>query len=85
MCPSVIHHLIARSARATSARAHTDLEHRVIYVAKFEEGVYVLHAFEKKSRKTLKSDIELARARLSAFLWTREQTRARRRQRGKPS
>ena len=37
--------------------------HRVIYVATFEEAVYVLHAFEKKSRKTLLKDIELARSR----------------------
>jgi phage-related protein len=37
--------------------------HRVIYVAKFAEAVYVLHAFEKKSRKTPQKDIELARCR----------------------
>ncbi len=37
--------------------------YRVIYVAKFEEAVYVLHAFEKKTRKTSKADIALARAR----------------------
>ena len=35
---------------------------RVIYVAKFEEAVYVLHAFSKKTQKTSKSDIEIARA-----------------------
>ena len=33
---------------------------RVIYVAKFEHAVYVLHAFQKKTRKTTKTDIELA-------------------------
>jgi hypothetical protein len=27
-------------------RVHTGQEHRVFYVARFEEGVYVLHAFE---------------------------------------
>ena len=37
--------------------------YRVIYVAKFAEAVYVLHAFEKKSRKTARLDIELARQR----------------------
>jgi phage-related protein len=36
--------------------------YRVIYVAKFEEAVYVLHAFEKKTRKTSKADIDLARS-----------------------
>lgn len=36
---------------------------RVIYVAKFAEAVYVLHAFQKKSWKTSRGDIELARQR----------------------
>jgi len=33
-------------------RVYTALEHRVLCVAKFAEAVYVLHAFEKRSRKT---------------------------------
>jgi phage-related protein len=33
---------------------------RVIYVAKLAEAVYVLHAFQKKTRKTPKPDIDLA-------------------------
>ena len=36
---------------------------RVIYVAKFEHAVYVLHAFHKKTRKTPKADIEQAARR----------------------
>ena len=32
-------------------RIHTDLEHRVFYVATFADAVYVLHAFEKRTRK----------------------------------
>ena len=36
---------------------------RVIYVASFEKAVYVLHAFQKKARKTRQADIELAAAR----------------------
>jgi len=36
---------------------------RVIYVAKFEAAVYVLHAFHKKTRKTSRADIELAASR----------------------
>ena len=36
---------------------------RVIYVAKFKAAVYVLHAFQKKTRKTRKDDIELAARR----------------------
>ena len=31
-------------------RIQTELEHRVFYVATFEEAVYVLHAFEKRTR-----------------------------------
>ena len=33
---------------------------RVIYVAKFADAVYVLHAFQKKTQKTAKDDLELA-------------------------
>ena len=36
---------------------------RVIYVAKFAQAVYVLHAFQKKTQKTPKPDIDLAAAR----------------------
>ncbi len=38
-------------------------EWRVIYVANFEDAVYVLHAFQKKTRKTSRRDIDLARSR----------------------
>ena len=37
--------------------------YRAIYVAKFETAVYVLHAFQKKTQRTAKMDIELAKAR----------------------
>ena len=37
--------------------------YRVLYVARFAEAVYVLHAFQKKTRATSKHDHELARAR----------------------
>lgn len=36
---------------------------RVIYVAKFVDAVYVLHAFQKKTQKTAKADIDLAAKR----------------------
>lgn len=36
---------------------------RVLYVAKFAEAIYVLHAFQKKSQKTSALDLELARSR----------------------
>ena len=37
---------------------------RVIYLATRPEAVYVLHCFQKKSRKTRKADIDLATSRL---------------------
>jgi phage-related protein len=43
-------------------RIHTSVEHRVFYVAKFEEAVY-LHAFQKRTRQTAQADITLARTR----------------------
>ncbi len=49
-------------------RVHTQLEHRVIYVAKFAEAVYVLHAFEKKSRKASRRHLDLARSRMRELL-----------------
>jgi phage-related protein len=36
---------------------------RALYVAKFEAAIYVLHAFQKKTPKTRKADIELAKKR----------------------
>lgn len=39
--------------------------YRTIYLATRPEGVYVLHCFRKKSAKTAREDIELARQRLA--------------------
>ena len=49
-------------------RIHTALEHRVLYVAGLAAAVYVLHAFEKRSRKTARDDVELARQRYRALV-----------------
>ena len=46
-------------------RLHTGTAHRVFYVAKYAEAIYVLHAFEKRARQTRKADIELAKQRLA--------------------
>ncbi len=46
---------------------------RVIYVARFEEAIYVLHAFQKKSQKIRKADIELVKARYKALAEQRKQ------------
>lgn len=37
---------------------------RVIYVAKFEAAIFVLHCFQKKTQKTSRADIVLATQRL---------------------
>ncbi len=44
-------------------RIHVGGAWRVLYVAKFAEAVYVLHAFGKKTQRTSQSDIELAARR----------------------
>ena len=49
-------------------RIHTELAHRVFYLATFEEAVYVLHAFEKRTRKTPPHELTLARDRYRALL-----------------
>ena len=49
---------------------------RVVYVAKFEEAVYVLHAFEKKTQKTPKRNLDLATARFKALQQRRRKNKA---------
>jgi phage-related protein len=45
---------------------------RVVYLARFPEAVYVLHAFQKKSNKTARIDVEAARRRFGALLAERQ-------------
>ena len=42
--------------------------YRVIYLAKIGNRIYILHCFEKKSAKTGKCDLALAKARLKRVL-----------------
>jgi phage-related protein len=42
--------------------------YRVIYIAKFEKSVYVLHCFQKKTQRTSKKDIEIARTRFQGLM-----------------
>lgn len=44
---------------------------RVMYVAKFEEAIYVLHCFQKKTQATSKHDKEIAEARYRAVVNSR--------------
>ena len=49
-------------------RIQTELAHRVFYLATFEEAVYVLHAFEKRTRRAPPKEIRLARGRYRVLL-----------------
>jgi len=44
--------------------------YRVMYVAKFEEAIYVLHCFQKKTQATSKQDKAIAAARYRAVVNT---------------
>lgn len=47
---------------------------RVFYVAKFEEAVYVLHVFQKRSQKTAHTDRDLGKGRyVDLMKWRREE------------
>ena len=50
---------------------------RVFYVAKFKDAIHVLHAFQKKTRKTAKGDIDLGKQRYRALMEERQQLRKR--------
>jgi phage-related protein len=41
---------------------------RVIYVAKFEAAIFVLHCFQKKTQKTSRADVVLATQRLKDLI-----------------
>jgi phage-related protein len=46
--------------------------YRVMYVAKFEEAVYVLHCFQKKTQATSRQDKGIAETRYRAVVNTRK-------------
>jgi phage-related protein len=45
---------------------------RVMYVAKFEEAVYVLHCFQKRTQATSRQDKGIAETRYRAVVHTRK-------------
>jgi phage-related protein len=53
-------------------RIHTGTDYRVFYIAKLAEAVYVIHAFEKRTRHTPQADINIAKKRLSDLKQTRQ-------------
>ncbi len=54
-------------------RIHVEGAYRVFYVARFEEAVYVLHAFRKKAQPTSTKDIEVGRKRYQDMLQYRQE------------
>ncbi|MEI6262378.1 MAG: type II toxin-antitoxin system RelE/ParE family toxin [Deltaproteobacteria bacterium] len=49
--------------------------YRVMYVGKFEEAIYVLHCFQKKTKATTKHDKNVVEARYRAVLRERSAPR----------
>ena len=45
---------------------------RVLYVAKFEEAIYVLHCFQKKTQTTSQQDKHIAATRYRAIVSARK-------------
>ena len=54
-------------------RIHKPDEYRVIYVAKFPEAIYVLHAYGKKTQKARQKELEHARRVYAQMLQQRKQ------------
>jgi phage-related protein len=53
-------------------RVRTEDAYRIFYVAKFDEAVYVLHAFQKKAQKTSKQNINIGQQRYQQMIQDRE-------------
>lgn len=49
-------------------RVRANGQYRLFYVAKFEEAIYVLHAFVKKTQETSQKDIDKGKDRYKALL-----------------
>ena len=54
-------------------RIKTGKAYRIFYVARFSEAIYVLHAFNKKTQKTSKKDIEIGKQRYQTIIELRKQ------------
>ena len=63
---------IGPGAREIRIRAHAGA-FRIVYLATRPEAIYVLHCFQKKSPKTARTDVALARRRFKAIPITRSE------------
>ena len=57
---------VGRGVREIRLRVEGDA-YRSIYVGHLADAVHVLHVFVKKTQKTRRNDIEIARSRLKAL------------------
>jgi phage-related protein len=57
-------------------RVHVHGAYRIFYIASFEEAIYVLHAFQKKTQKTAKRDIDVGRQRYRIAQRKHQETQA---------
>ena len=64
--------MLTVGAGVTEIRVRKGREHRVFYVAKFAEAVYVLHVFEKKSQRTASRDVAIGEARYRELIQLRQ-------------
>jgi phage-related protein len=64
--------IVGRGAR--EIRVHVDGELRVFYVATFPEAIYVLHVFEKKTRRTSPRDLALGQQRYQSMILGRRKS-----------
>ena len=62
----------SRRTGVTEIRIHADGEYRVFHVAKFEDAIYVLNVFAKKTRKASSLDVELGKKRYRELLERRK-------------
>lgn len=58
----------AYEIRMSTGEHGGNVQHRIFYVAKFEEAVYVLHAFRKSTRRTSRHDLEVGRRRYAEMI-----------------
>ena len=64
---------VFRRASCEPGRGDCGHLYRVMYVAKYEEAVYVLHCFQKKTQTTSKRDKAIAAARYRAVANARKE------------
>jgi phage-related protein len=59
---------VARCSGSALLRIRSESAFRVFYAAKFEDGIVVIHAFQKKTQQTARLDLEIGAKRYRQFL-----------------